>query len=109
MPAVPTEIAMLHLRIDDDSPEKMLIQGYLDAAEDIAMQYLNRRFYADSDALARASEAGTAGARPIVINPGITVAVLIILTCVYENRGNAPSEGVPEAALRFLDPWRVYT
>ncbi|WGI52386.1 head-tail connector protein [Salmonella enterica subsp. diarizonae serovar 48:i:z] len=45
---------MHHLRVDADSPEWPLIQGYIDAAEDIAAQYLNRKFYADSDALTAA-------------------------------------------------------
>ncbi|MBA2138177.1 phage gp6-like head-tail connector protein, partial [Salmonella enterica subsp. houtenae serovar 44:z36,[z38]:-] len=41
------------------------------------------------------------------ITPAIQVAVLLILTSLYENRGDAPSEGVPAAAARFLDPWRT--
>ncbi|ECF2367646.1 phage gp6-like head-tail connector protein [Salmonella enterica subsp. enterica serovar Mountpleasant] len=101
------EMAIHHLRVEDDSPEWPLIQGYIDAAEDIAAQYLNRRFYADSTALDAAVRDGNAGENPIVITPAIQVAVLLILTGLYENRGDAPSEGVPAAAARFLDPWRT--
>lgn len=107
MPVTTTETAMLQLRVDADSPEWPLIQGYISAAEDIAMQYLNRRFYAGSDELAAAVNDGSAGENPVVITPAIRAAVLLILTCLYENRGDAPSEGVPAAAARFLDPWRT--
>ncbi|EEP0995010.1 phage gp6-like head-tail connector protein [Salmonella enterica] len=107
MSVTTTDLAMHHLRVDADSPEWPLIQGYIDAAEDIAAQYINRKFYADSDALTAAVNDGSAGEKPIVITPAIQVAVLLILTSLYENRGDAPSEGVPAAAARFLDPWRT--
>ena len=107
MSVTTTETAMLHLRVEADSPEWPLIQGYTDAAEDIAARYLNRKFYADSGALAAAVNDGSAGENPIVITPAIQVAVLLILTSLYENRGDTPSEGVPAAAARFLDPWRT--
>ncbi|ECO4848233.1 phage gp6-like head-tail connector protein [Salmonella enterica] len=107
MSVTTTETAMFHLRVEADSPDWPLIQGYIDAAEEIAMQYLNRKFYADSNALNSAIDDGSAGENPIVITPAIQVAVLLILTSLYENRGDAPSEGVPAAAARFLDPWRT--
>ncbi|WP_373890851.1 head-tail connector protein [Klebsiella variicola subsp. variicola] len=44
MTVINTETAMEHLRLDDEI-DKTLVEGYLAAAEDAAMQFLNRRFY----------------------------------------------------------------
>ncbi|EAW9117706.1 phage gp6-like head-tail connector protein [Salmonella enterica subsp. enterica serovar Chandans] len=107
MSVITTETAMYHLRVDAGSPEWPLIQCYIGAAEEAAMQYLNRRFYASEEALSGARKEGSAGVNPIVITPAIQAAVLIILAGLYENRGDAPSEGVPAAAMRLLDPWRT--
>lgn len=106
MSAVSIETAMHHLRLEDDT-ELDLVQGYLAGAEDLAMQYLNRRFYHDREALTSAEENGTAGDRPIVITPSIQIGVLLILTNINENRGDLPGEGIPAAAVRFLEPYRI--
>lgn len=52
-------IAKQHLRVDHDD-EDMMIQAYLNAAEQTAIQYLNRNVYADSAALAAAIAAAPA-------------------------------------------------
>ena len=41
---------MEHLRLDDEI-DKTMVEGYLAAAEDAAMQFLNRRFFADQRVL----------------------------------------------------------
>jgi hypothetical protein len=43
MTVINTETAMEHLRLDDEI-DKTMVEGYLAAAEDAAMQFLNRRF-----------------------------------------------------------------
>lgn len=45
MSAIAIEIAMHHLLAEPD--DQALVQAYLDAAEEAAMQFLNRRFYLD--------------------------------------------------------------
>ncbi|WP_349950121.1 hypothetical protein ABNK32_06970 [Klebsiella michiganensis] len=42
MTVINTETAMEHLRLDDEI-DKTMVEGYLAAAEDAAMQFLNRR------------------------------------------------------------------
>ncbi|MCS5807638.1 phage gp6-like head-tail connector protein [Klebsiella pneumoniae subsp. pneumoniae] len=63
MTVINTETAMEHLRLDDEI-DKMMVEGYLAAAEDAAMQFLNRRFFADQAALDSAVENESAGDRP---------------------------------------------
>ena len=50
MTLVPLDRARAHLRADDDYPAEQ-IQIYLEAAEEDVQAFLNRRVYADSDAL----------------------------------------------------------
>ncbi|AIR90581.1 head-tail connector protein [Pseudomonas cremoricolorata] len=59
MSVIAIEVAMRHVRADPD--DELLVQSYLDAAEDAAMGFLNRRFYIDQVALdvARAGVAET--------------------------------------------------
>lgn len=52
-------LAKVHLRVEH-CEEDMLIQAYLNAAEQTAIQYLNRNVYADSAALAAAIAAAPA-------------------------------------------------
>lgn len=52
-------IAKQHLRVDHDD-EDMMIQAYLNAAEQTAIQYLNRNVYADQDTLDAAIAAAPA-------------------------------------------------
>jgi hypothetical protein len=55
MNVISIDVAIQHLRADDDDPA--FIQGLLDAAEGAAADYMNRNFYADQEQLdaARAS------------------------------------------------------
>ena len=58
MSVIAIDIAMHHLRAE--SEDQVLVQAQLNAAEEAAMQYLNRRFYLDQVAL----DAARAGVRP---------------------------------------------
>lgn len=58
MSVIAIELAMTHLRADTE--DQALVQSQLDAAEDAAMQFLNRRFYLDQAGL-DAARAGVAG------------------------------------------------
>ena len=49
MPVIAIDIAMHHLLAEPD--DQVLVQAQLDAAEETAMQFLNRRFYLDQVAL----------------------------------------------------------
>ncbi|HBL7061443.1 TPA: phage gp6-like head-tail connector protein [Klebsiella oxytoca] len=106
MTVIDTETAMEHLRLDDEI-DKTMVEGYLAAAEDAAMQFLNRRFYADKVALDSAIENESAGERPIVITPSIHSAVLLILGWLYENRGDDLSHDFPGPARWLLNPYRI--
>lgn len=52
MSVIAIQLAMDHLRAEDDDLE--LVQAYLDAAEEAAVAFLQRRFYADAAAMALA-------------------------------------------------------
>lgn len=109
MAVIPIEVAMQHLRAEVE--DQAYVELVLESAEDSAMQYLNRRFYADADALASAVLSGDAGADPILINPSIRAACLLIAGSLYENRedevaGGAFSE-MPSGSKSLLTPYRV--
>lgn len=107
MTVIPLDTAMLHLRAEED--DRAQVQLLLEAAEDAASQFINRRFYAD--AMEAASVANSAGTAPIVINPSITAACLLILGSLYANRedvvvGTITSE-LPMGSRSLLTPYRV--
>lgn len=106
MSVIPIEVALAHLRLDDDT-DRTMVDIYLAAAEDSAAQFLNRQFYPDQAALTSATERGDADSKAIVIEPSIRSAVLLILGDLYENRGDDPSADMPKVARRLLDPYRV--
>lgn len=107
MPVIHTEIAMEHLRVDDEL-EKTMVEGYLSAAEDAAMEFLDRRFYADEQVLVAAVEDGSAGERPMVIRPSVQSAVLLILGGLYAHRGDDSAGGaIPKQARWLLEPFRT--
>lgn len=106
MTVIRTETAMEHLRLNDEI-DKTMVEGYLAAAEDAAMQFLNRRFYADQSELDNAVEHESAGDRPIIITPSVQSAVLLILGWLYENRGDDLSLDIPGPARWLLNPYRI--
>lgn len=109
MSVIPIEQAMQHLRAEVED------QGYvelvLDAAEDSAAQFLNRRFYADADSLAAAVLDQSAGAEPMVITPAIRAACLLILGSLYATREavviGATATELPIGPRQLMMPYRV--
>ncbi|WP_296261989.1 head-tail connector protein [Pseudomonas sp. UBA5706] len=109
MNAIPIDQAMQHVRAEDDDREH--VELLLAAAEDSAAQFMNRRFYGDAQSLASAVLDGTAGADPVLINPSIRAACLLILGSLYANRedvivGTISSE-LPMGSRSLLTPYRV--
>lgn len=109
MTVIPIDVAMQHLRADSEDQDYVVL--VLEAAEDRASQFLNRRFYANADALAAAILAGDAGSDPILINPSIRAACLLIAGNLYGNRedvvvGTISSE-LPMGSNSLLMPYRI--
>ena len=135
MSITPLEVAMHHLRADDD--DEADVQRKLDAAEEIAAQYMGRTIYEDADALSVGIEqAGeqintmlSVGGghidldnshayhdalmqkRGVVMNLAIEAGVLLILGTLYAHRedvtvGFSATE-LPIAATHRLQPYRI--
>ncbi|WP_296257721.1 MULTISPECIES: head-tail connector protein [unclassified Pseudomonas] len=109
MNAIPIDQAMQHVRAEDDDREH--VELLLAAAEDSAAQFMNRRFYGDAQSLDSAVLDGTAGADPVLINPSIRAACLLILGSLYANRedvvvGTSISE-LPMGSRALLMPYRI--
>ena len=109
MSVIDIEIAMQHLRAEDE--DRPLVQRYLEAAEDSASQYLQRRFYANSHTLEQAVLEGPAGRDPLLITPSILAACLLVLGHLYDNRIDVFSESgradLPTGSRSLLAPLRV--
>ena len=109
MPVISLETAMQHLRYPDDEPEYITL--LMDAAEDHAMQFLDRRFYADQQSLDAAVEQGSAGDRPMLINASITAACLLILGHLHAHREEVvigtTSSRLPAGSINLLTPYRI--
>lgn len=109
MPVISMPIARHHLRDPDDADE--YLELLVEAAEGQAMDYLNRRFYVDQDALDAAVAAGQAGEHAMVSNKQINAACLLILGHLYANRedvvtGTIATE-LPKGSKALLTPYRV--
>ncbi|WP_313489172.1 head-tail connector protein [Stutzerimonas nitrititolerans] len=109
MPVIDMSIAREHLR-DPEDDEAYLV-ALLSAAEDRAAHYLNRRFFGDVHEMEAAVANGTAGDRPIIINPSITAACLLILGHLYANREDVVTGTIatdlPMGSQALLTPYRV--
>jgi len=108
MSIVTAEQAKKHLRVDTDADDD-LIQLYLNAAEDQASQFMNRKFY---ETQADIDNAGVdAGDRPIVINDSIRAAILLTVGHLYSNREeNITGTIVAELKMgvqHLLTPYRI--
>ncbi|ERT18838.1 head-tail connector protein [Pseudomonas sp. GD03651] len=109
MPVISMSIARHHLRDPDDDDE--YLELLIEAAEGQAMDYLNRRFYHDQQALDEAVDAEDAGESPMVCNKQIKAACLLILGHLYANRedvviGTIASE-LPKGSVALLTPHRI--
>lgn len=109
MNAIPTDEAMQHLRAEED--DRAHVELLLAAAEDSAAQFMNRRFYGDAESLAAAVLDGSAGRDPILINPSIRAACLLILGNLYANREDVvvgvTSSALPMGSRSLLTPYRI--
>ena len=109
MPVTSMAIARHHLRDPDDDDE--YLELLIEAAEGQAMDYLNRRFYTDQQALNEAVAANDAGESPMVCNKQIKAACLLILGHLYTNRedvvtGTIATE-LPQGSKALLSPHRI--
>ncbi|WP_274643411.1 head-tail connector protein [Pseudomonas serbica] len=109
MNAISTDEAIQHLRAEED--DRAHVELLLAAAEDSAAQFLNRRFYANAAALDAAVLNGSAGLKPILINPSIRAACLLILGDLYSNREDELVGGefssMPAGSRSLLTPYRI--
>ncbi|SHM46354.1 Phage gp6-like head-tail connector protein [Pseudomonas asturiensis] len=109
MSVIDIEAAMLHCRAEE--ADRSDVQLKLEAAEESAMAYLNRSFYADTESMAAAVLDLSAGEDPMIINKAITSACLLILGNLYANRedsvvGVSVAE-LPQGSRSLLHPYRV--
>jgi len=109
MSLVSLDVAKLHLKVDEVD-EDSSISIYLGAAEQSAVQFLNRQVF-ETDALMQAAlTAGTAGESPMVVNDAIKAAILLILGHLYEHRSDVVEVRdiyeLPRGSLFLLQPFR---
>ncbi|WP_047933898.1 head-tail connector protein [Pseudomonas putida] len=109
MSVISLDIARHHLRDPDDDDE--YLELLIEAAEGQAMDYLNRRFYVDQQALDEAVAADDAGESPMVCNKQVKAACLLILGHLYANRedvviGTIATE-LPKGSVALLTPHRI--
>lgn len=105
MSLVDLTVARKHCRADEIDDE--LIAVYLDAAEQAATDYLNRRVYASKQALEDADDD-----TGIVLNGVITAAILLTCGHLYANRedvvvGAMAAVQIPGGARDLLRPHRL--
>lgn len=102
--------ARQHLRVDgtDDAAD---LQLKVNAAQQLAVEYLNRAVYATQPELDAAVLAGTAGPNtPMVCNDLVRAAILLTLGHLYANReevvtGTIATE-LPMGSRTLLAPYR---
>ncbi|KRV76386.1 head-tail connector protein [Pseudomonas citronellolis] len=109
MPVIDLALARSHLRDPDD--DDAYLGMLLEAAEDQAMQFMDRRFYSSQDDLDAAVAAGEAGDRPLVINDSIRAACLLILGHLYGNREDVVigtiATAIPQGSRVLMTPYRI--
>ena len=79
--------------------DDVILKTYADAAEQYVQDFLNRRVFADVDSMAAAVLDGTAGCDPMVVNPAIRAAVLLMAGHLYRNREAVTAENAKELPL----------
>lgn len=96
-----------HLRLDSDAPDTDLVLAYLDAAEEAAIEYLNRNVYKTPQDVTDAENRGED--RPMLVNPSFVAAVLQAVGQMYFDREDeaAAQNRFPQASRRLLDPFRI--
>lgn len=104
------EIEQLRAHCRTESDDDALLTLYADAAEQMVYDVLNRRVYADADALAAAVLDGSAGDDPMVLNPAILAAVLLIAGHLFRSREAVTDDAareLPIGAHSLLWPHRI--
>jgi len=105
---VTVEQVRAHCRADPDDDE--MLKVYTEAAEQQVQDFLNRRVYVDAEGLAAAVLAGVAGDDPMLVNPVVRAAVLLLTAHLYRNREAVTVETARELPLgvtQLLFPHRV--
>ncbi|WP_341522206.1 head-tail connector protein [Pseudomonas sp. G.S.17] len=109
MSLIAIEDAMLHVRAEET--DRHLVQLYLDAAEDSAVRFMGRSVYPDQAALDADVTAELAGENPIVVNPSITAACLLLAGHLYANREDVATgvsvTQMPMGSTFLLMPYRA--
>lgn len=106
MALISDQLAREHLRVEDDVP----IDVYVRAAEQWAIEYLNRNIYVDQAALDAAVDENTAGDHPMVVNDLVQAGILTLVGHLFENRESvvvgATVAKVPMSVTFLLHPYR---
>lgn len=105
---VDRSLALAHARVDAD---EQVVDVYLAAAIGEAENFTNRKFYSTSEEMAAAVLAGTAGDDPMVVEPPIVAAVLLIFGRLYAQREDVVSGTaieLPRGSISLLQPYRVH-
>ena len=109
MALVSVELARASQRIEIGE-EDVLVEFYLSAAEQIALDFLNRKVYSEEAELEAAVLAGDAGVDPIVVNRAIQAAILLIFGQLHSHRENVvvglTTAELPQGARSLLRPHR---
>lgn len=111
-PIITTAQALAHLRVDAGVEDDLIVL-YVNAAVQSASDFLDRKIYANSDDMAAAVLAGTAGDDPIVINDAVRAAILLILGQMHAYRedvvvGTSSSViPLPVGSRQLLFPYRA--
>jgi len=90
-----------------DSADDLVLSALVEAAEDWAAMFLNRKVFENEGKLNAAVLAGTAGDRPMVVNAAFTAAVLEIVADRYANREDNARASTMTRAEKMLWPYRV--
>lgn len=110
MAFVSFELALGHLRASAGDEDDW-IELHLQAAQQSAVDYLNRQVFESQEALVAAKTAGTAGEYPMVVNAAIQAAILKTLGELYANREDSvvavSVAELPFGAKSLLRPHRI--
>jgi hypothetical protein len=101
--------AIDHLRASEDDEAMILL--YAGAAEQSAMNYINRKVFQDAETLSEAVLTGTGGTLPIVADDAIRAAILLTLGHLYANREDSiigvSAVELPMGSQWLLAPYRI--
>lgn len=107
---VSTDLALSHVR-QDAGVEDAWIAMNLAAAQQSALDYLNRQVFADDASMEAAIAADTAGDFPMVVNAAIQAAILRTFGELYKNREDstvgARMVELPFTSRDLLRPHRI--